>query len=391
MTRSRDPLVAYLSTFVVLGIVLGMLGPALPSLRRQVHASVGAISFVFVAQSAGYLAGAVIGGRGFDRGLGHRLLGGALAWMAVGLLLVTRAGSIVTLCAAFAFLGLALGVIEVGSNTLLLWARHPAPASTINALHFLFGVGALLSPLLVNRALALRGTVRLAYLGAACVAVLAAAIVAAYPSPRAVDVEEHARGEHAPPRLVLAVAVFFGLYVGIEVGFSGWIATYAQAVHLGGSASGAAITAVFWAAFTTGRLGGVGLAARVRTSVLLFAGCSLSTVAAVAFAVARGRGIPVWIATIFFALGLAPQFASMLAFANEHLPLTGSATSWFMVASSIGGLLLPWVIGQLLSASGSGALALVIVIASIVTLAWVFVLDRILPATPAAVASPPID
>jgi fucose permease len=383
--RSRDPLVAYLSTFVVLGIVLGMLGPALPGLRRQVHASVGAISFVFVAQSVGYLAGAVIGGRGFDRGFGHRLLGGALAWMAIGLVLVTRAGSVVTLCGAFAFLGVALGVIEVGSNTLLIWARHPARASTINALHFLFGIGALLSPLLVNRALALRGTVRLAYLGAACVAVLAAAIVAAYPSPRAVQVEEHARGEQAPPRLVAAVALFFGLYVGIEVGFSGWIATYAQSVRLGGSATGAALTAVFWAAFTAGRLGGVALAARVRTSVLLFAGCGLSTLAALAFAAARGRGLPVWIATVFFAFGLAPQFASMLAFASEHLPLTGSATSWFMVAASIGGLTLPWVIGELLSASGPGSLPAVIVGASIATLAWLAVLDRVLPAVPAAV------
>jgi MFS transporter, FHS family, Na+ dependent glucose transporter 1 len=379
VTRSRDPLVAYLSTFVVLGIVLGMLGPALPSLRRQVGASVGAISFVFVAQSAGYFVGAMLGGRGFDRGFGHRLLGGALALMALGLLLVTRAASIVTLCGAFLVLGLAIGIIEVGSNTLLIWARHPARASTINGLHFLFGVGALLSPLLVSRAVALRGSVRAAYVVTACCAVLAAVVVASRPSPRAVEVEDHARGEHAPRRLVVAVAVFFGLYVGIEVGFSGWIATYAQTVHLGGSGAGAALTAVFWAAFTAGRLGGVALATRVRTSVLLFAGCGLSTVAAVAFAAARGSGVAVWIATVLFALGLAPQFASMLAFASEHLPLTGSATSWFMVAASIGGLTLPWLIGQLLSASGSGALPAVVVVASFATLGWLVVLDRVLP------------
>jgi fucose permease len=382
-TPARDPLVAYLSSFVVLGIVLGMLGPALPGLRRQVGASVGAISFVFVAQSAGYLAGALIGGRGFDRGFGHRLLAGALGWMALSLLLVTHAGSIVTLCGAFVVLGLALGVIEVGSNTLLIWARHPARASTINLLHFLFGVGALIAPLLVNRALAVRGTVRAAYVAAACVAVLAAAVVASRPSPRAVEVEEHARGEHAPRRLVVAVAIFFGLYVGIEVGFSGWIATYAQSVHLGGSATGAALTAVFWGAFTIGRLGGVALATRVRTSVLLFAGCVLSTVAAIAFMAARGHGAPVWIATVLFALGLAPQFASMLAFASEHLPLTGASTSWFMVASSIGGFALPWLIGQLLSTSGTDALPAVIVVASFATIAWLAVLDRVLPAVPA--------
>src|SRR6478736_5522079 len=92
--RSGDPLVAYLSSFLVLGVVLGVLGPALPSLRAQVGASVSGISFVFVAQSAGYLVGAGTGGRALDRGYGHRLLGGALVLMAVGLFLVAQAHSL---------------------------------------------------------------------------------------------------------------------------------------------------------------------------------------------------------------------------------------------------------------------------------------------------------
>jgi FHS family Na+ dependent glucose MFS transporter 1 len=384
----RDPLAAYLSSFVVLGVVLGMLGPALPSLRAQVGASVGGISFVFVAQSAGYLVGALVGGRGFDRGLGHRLLGSALVLMAAGLLLVTQARTLASLCGAFVVLGLAIGFVEVGSNTLLVWARSPTSPSLINALHFVFGVGALLSPLLVNRSLSARGTVRLAYVVAAFAAVVAAAIVATRTTPAPVDVAEHSRGEIAPRRLVVAVALFFALYVGIEVGFAGWIATYSQAVGLGGSGTGAALTAVFWAAFTAARLVGVGIARRIRPIVVLVGACSLSTLAAVALVAARGTGAPVWVATVVFAFGLAPQFASMLAFANEHLPLTGAATSWFLAAAAIGGLTLPWVIGQLLSGVGSGALPVVVGIGSAATLAWVLVLDRVLPPAPVVASVP---
>jgi fucose permease len=83
-----------------------------------------------------------------------------------------------------------------------------------------------------------------------------------------------------------------------------------------------------------------------------------------------------------FALGLAPQFASMMAFANEHLPLTGSATSSFLAASAIGALTVPWLIGQLFSSVGSGALPAVVLVGAAATLAWVFVLDRILPPSP---------
>ena len=382
MTKPRDPLPAYLSSFIVLGVVLGMLGPALPSLRAQVGASVSGISFVFVAQSAGYLVGAVSGGSLLDRGYGHRLLGSALVLMAVGLLLVSRAHSLALLCGAFVLLGLAIGFAEVGSNTLIVWARNPTSPTMINALHFVFGIGALASPLLVNRSLAARGNVRLAYVGAALACLLAAAVVATRPTPSPVDVAEHARGEIAPRGLLIAVAFFFALYVGIEVGFAGWIATYAQSVHLGGSGAGAALTAVFWGAFTVGRLGAVAIAARVRPVVLLIGACVLSSTAGIALVVARGNGAPVWIATVLFAFGLAPQFASMIAFASEHLPLTGSATSWFLAAAAVGALTVPWIIGQLFSSVGSGALPAVSLAGAGATLAWVLVLERILPPGP---------
>jgi fucose permease len=121
---------------------------------------------------------------------------------------------------------------------------------------------------------------------------------------------------------------------------------------------------------------------------LLLGSCALTVLAAIALVAARGSGAPVWIATIVFALGLAPQFASMIAFASEHLPLTGAATSWFLAASAIGGFTVPWLIGQLLSASGSGALPAVMLVGAVATLAWVVVLDRVLPPAPVRSAVP---
>ncbi|MDQ1534572.1 MAG: hypothetical protein QOF28_2333 [Actinomycetota bacterium] len=373
---------AYLSTFIVLGVVMGVLGPALPSLRAQVGASVSGISFVFVTQSAGYLIGAITGGRGLDRGYGHRMLGSALVLMAAGLAFIVSAHTLVLMCGAFFLLGLAIGFAEVASNTLIVWARNPTSPAMINALHFVFGVGALLSPLLVNRSLSARGNVHLAYVVAAAACLLAAAVVATRPTPAPVDVEEHVRGEAAPRGLLLAVAFFFALYVGLEVGFAGWIATYAETVRLGGSGTGAALTAVFWGAFTVGRLGAVAVAARVPPIALLAGSCGLSTIAAVGLVFARGSGTPVWVATVLFAFGLAPQFASMISFASEHLPLTGSATSWFLAAAAIGGLTIPWVIGQLFSGVGPGALPAVSLVGAAVTLGWVLVLERILPPAP---------
>ncbi len=384
MRRTRDPFATYLASFVALGVATGLMGPTLPGLRTQVGAGLRAISFVFVAQSAGYFVGALLGGRGFDRGFGHRLLAGALGGIAVSMLVVAGAGNIAVLCAAFLLLGIASALVDVGGNTLLLWARRAENTASINALHLFFGVGALLAPLLVNRSLSISGQVRLAYEIGAGVAVAAALFVLSRSAPRPVDVAEHARGEAAPPRVLFAVAVFFGLYVGTEVAFAGWIATYSDAVGIGGAGTGALLTALFWGSFTAGRLGAVALGARSRPFPLLLGSCIVSTTAAFALVAGNGAGAVVWPATVVFALGLAPQFATMLAFAGEFVPVTGLATSWFMAASAIGGIAIPWLVGQLFSAFGPGAVPAVVLAGSAVILLWVFGLGRRFAPAPAS-------
>ena len=65
---------AYYGAFVGLGLVLASLGPTLPGLADAIGASLSSLSTIFVARSTGYLAGALIGGRGFDRLPGHPLM-----------------------------------------------------------------------------------------------------------------------------------------------------------------------------------------------------------------------------------------------------------------------------------------------------------------------------
>ena len=86
----RDPGFTYLASFVVLGLALTFVGPVLTTLRDQVGVSTATISVLFGAQSLGYLAGAVLGGRGYDLGFGHRLMAGSLVGAAVAFLVISR-------------------------------------------------------------------------------------------------------------------------------------------------------------------------------------------------------------------------------------------------------------------------------------------------------------
>jgi hypothetical protein len=127
------------------------------------------------------------------------------------------------------------------------------------------------------------------------------------------------------------ISVFFVLSVGVELGFSGWVYAYAQELDIGGRNGAAWLTATFWGFFALGRLIGIPLAAVVPPRRMLFGACTL-TVAAAALLVAAGGGQLVWVGTALLGIGLAPQFATMIAFAERHVAITGTATSWFIGA-----------------------------------------------------------
>ena len=54
------------------------LGPSLPSLAEQTHVQLKQVSLLFTAVNLGYLIGALLGGRIFDRRPGHPVMVGSL-------------------------------------------------------------------------------------------------------------------------------------------------------------------------------------------------------------------------------------------------------------------------------------------------------------------------
>lgn len=366
-----DPVAGYLAMFVALGLSASLLGPALGDLRERTGSSTSAISVLFVCSSLGYLAGSLLAGRGYDRRLGHRLLGGALTLLAASLVTLAWAPSLAALAVGYAVHGVAGGGVDVGGNTLLVWAKGRAAGPFLNALHLSFGVGALLAPLVVNRALAWGHGVGGAFAVTALPALAAAAWLARRAAPEPIDAGTHDSGGGSAPAGVLAVvATFFFLYVGVEIGFAGWVYTYAQEIGLGGRNGPAALTAVFWGSFTLGRVLSVWLSGRLPAGAVLTGSCVLAVGAAGLLVVADGAAAAVWLGTVLFGFGTAPQFATMIAFAERHFPLTGSATSWFMGAAGLGGLALPWLIGQLLDRRGAVAMPRAVLVAAVLTVAW---------------------
>jgi FHS family Na+ dependent glucose MFS transporter 1 len=352
--------VAYFTAFVALGIFAAALGPTLPGLAENTRTDLSSISILFSARSAGYLIGSFLGGRLYDRLPGHRVIAAGLGLMMVSLLATPVVSLLVVLAAVMLLGGIAEGAVDVGGNTLLVWVHRDKVGPFMNALHFFFGLGAFLSPIIIAQVVLISGGITWAYWVLALLMLPPLIGIWSLPSPAPLISARDGKQTVTRPLLVAVIAVFCLVYVGAEVSFGGWIYTYAVATGLATKITAAYLTSVFWGALTLGRLLAIPVAMRLSSRTILFSdlmGCLIG-VSAILFWPSSEAVL--WGGTFLVGFGMASVFPTMLSFAARRMTTTGTVTAWFLVGSSIGAMLMPWIIGQLFVPVGPQVVMLVI-------------------------------
>jgi FHS family Na+ dependent glucose MFS transporter 1 len=244
-------------------------------------------------------------------------------------------------------LGVWEGALDVGVNLLLVWIHRKNANPFLNALHFFFGVGSFLGPILVAQILRINAGIQWAFWIMALYPLALIPGLLRQPSPK-IHQENNGNGvNHAPNFQVFLVALFFALYVGAEAGFGGWIYSYALNMNLDSNTGSAFLTSAFWGAITIGRLASIPLASRLRPMRILSMNLCGSLVAVSLMILFSESRLVLWAGTILLGLFLASIFPTMLAFAGKRMPLTGNITRWFFVGAGAGGMFLPWLIGIL--------------------------------------------
>jgi fucose permease len=372
------PVWIYLVSFVVLGSALNVAGPALSHLRDQVGTDDGGISAVFVGSSSGYMLGSFVGGRFLDRGRGHQLWSVCMMISVVAIVVISQLHDLVPLVATFVVLGVVCGAGDVSGNTLVVWSRPESPGAALNALHLFFAVGALSAPLLTNRAIAWSHSLWPVAVPLAALTALCSFLLLSTPAPTKTRTADHSHDDTAAVAArrgqLAVVGLFFFVYVALEVGFSNWIHSYVEQIGYGGANTATGVTVTFWVGFTVGRLIAIELARRFSAGWMLVGSMTLALASSLVLVAVNGGNIGLWIVTFFFGMSIAPQFASMISYAESHLALSGAATSVFIGAAGLGGLVMPWTLGQLFDAHGPEVLPPVVLVACLATVAaglWV--------------------
>jgi FHS family Na+ dependent glucose MFS transporter 1 len=342
----RTATISYFLSILALGLFTALGGPALPTLADNTSSSLDQISLFFVLGSLGYLLGSFFGGRAYDRVPGHRVLALTLLVVAGTGTLIPVIGQLRWLLLTQFILGLAQGANDVGCNTLLLWLHGKGAGPYMNGLHFFFGVGTSIAPLVLAGFLSLTGDIRWAFWVCTVLCLPLAFWLWRLPEIQPPKAEDRPQGTSVGFLPVALLVLTFALAVGAEFGFGNWIYTYALGLGLGTTITSAYITSAFWGTFTLGRLQGIWISTRLRPLSILILdllGCLVSLSLIILWPESQ---LVIWLGTIGTGLFMASIFPTLLVLVGEQLTVTGSLTGWMLVGGGMGGMFFPWLIGQ---------------------------------------------
>lgn len=379
--RPRAAAAALYGAFVLSGVVTVVLGPLIPEASARWGRRPSEVGLLFFFQFVSSSAGAAISSRHPRR---HVVAG--YAAMAVGLVGLAL-GSFHLALASAALIGLGLG-LSIPATNVIVASRHPDHrGAALSRLNLIWGLGAVLSPLLfaVLPARAPAEAVLLPVAALAAAASLGLAwTLSADPPPR--EDAGAAAGRSTFGLLGLAAAQLF-LAVGTEAAMGGWLVA---AVADLGRVPSLLVGGAFWASFLLGRALAPALLARVTEGAMHAAALALAGGGVATLIVAESRAL-LALGSVLAGLGLSPVFPLVMSALTVLVEASRSRLAGVVFAAGgLGGACLPWLLGRLGEAGGSLRLGFAVPLAAIVLMALLLGWHRLASARAAEMPAAPL-
>ncbi|EYB68312.1 major facilitator superfamily transporter [Deinococcus phoenicis] len=349
------------AAFLTLGVLQAMYGAAFPLFQERYGVGAAVVGWVASAHFMGSAVAPPLAGAALTRVSLRTVVAGSTLVLAAG---VTGVALAPTWAAAVA--GALLGGLGLGGVSAALNAAYASIGTrAVNLVNAVFGVGSILSPLLVfalgPRSLAWPFLV----VAALSLGTLLVTRVWGVPALRPPD----RTGTAARPGLSFVLfALLIGVYVGLEVGFGAWLARHLEG---GGHARPALILSGYWAGLTAGRVLTGLLGERVAAPRLVLAAALLATLTALAATLPPLAPL----AYVLAGVSLGPVFGTTLAWMTRSLPAV--LVPYLLVAGSLGGVLAPAGLGVLFARFGGGAVPLTLAALGLVLTGLVLLTTRV--------------
>lgn len=330
--------------FVLTGIVTTLLGPLIPLFAKRCAMSDAAVGSLVGVQFAGQLVGALFANRNLR---GSVMAGMPLISIGVGSLAFTSC-ALAYICTACYGVGLGLTISAI--NLIIARRQSERRAYSLTLLNFLWGIGAVSAPILVEWARRQQIlTAILLGMGAAGVG-LWLALLKSDLSVSSEHERQAAIGNWYSPALLFFGVMFF-LYVGVETSVGDWTALYATRMPRVNDSTAAFAVGGFWLALLSGRLIYTAILRRVPEQPVyrLSLAFMLGGLALFLFSMSSGAVV---VAAFVTGFGLAPLFPLILSSASDSL-LANRNSGWVFSSAGLGGAVVPWLTGQISTHFGS--------------------------------------
>jgi fucose permease len=247
--------------------------------------------------------------------------------------------------------GLGAGMLEVVLNRLIELLAGDEPAAALTKLHSMWGVGAVVIPLVVAGAVWLEWGWRVAGGVVLAGALLTTALASRWPEFEG-DHGADVQWSGFPWRSTALFVALFLIYVGLETAVGGWATTFFSKIGKG-PFLGAFATSFFFLTFSIARMTLASTTDRLGFARAVRMGTGLGALALLLTFFPSLALIGFGLAGIAFSI----VFPTMLAWAaRRHSGLRPRMASVSIAAAGLGGVILPYLIGQGVDVFGAPSL-----------------------------------
>jgi fucose permease len=334
--------------FALIGFLQAVYGPVLIQLQADFAMGPSQAGLTLTAHFSGALAGVLAYHFATFRFTDRALLAASYLLIAAGAVGVMAATGWETLLVCIFLTGLGAGGIDFGLNQIFSLRFGNRAPMVLNILNGMFGLGAVVAPVLVWVTGAPNYT--LLFAGSAVVAViLSITVVGIRPAPALARTPLRPAAKLRPSFVLAGFLAVYVFHVAVETGTGSWEPTHL--IWQGQSeASAAVFTSLFWGAMMAGRFAIAPISLKYRASSILAISCAALTATILLTAVTPVAPA----AYILLGLAIAPIFPTALPWLYRAVPAARGAGAFVIAASMIGGVAFPPLFGSVIDTVGTG-------------------------------------
>ncbi|XP_042903766.1 major facilitator superfamily domain-containing protein 4A-like isoform X2 [Parasteatoda tepidariorum] len=388
------------------GTCVAFLGPTLLDLGCKTGTVFSTMSFVFFSQSLFILLGSACAGFMLKRFSKELMLLVGTTMMALSMASIPLCNALWALAIVLAVMGFFMGTIDTVANVTMICMYGKDVSPFLQALHFFYGVGAFLSPMIAQPFLLnedcspfisndteplfpedenevlpastleeARNMTEIDYAFIIMALTMVPVVLLAFSllgkkhclqwmgggsknkdeklTKDYENAENHCGSDQSPRSLYQVVivtvlsAILMFLYDGLQAAYGGFIYSYAVKGPIKVHKSHAAyLNALFWGMFALGRLFSIVLATKLSSSFMLFCNIMGCTAGLLLMLSLRYNYVVLVFGTCIIGVFMSSVFPTALSLTEQYIHVTPTTTSILVFGAAVGEMTMPVIIGH---------------------------------------------